>query len=104
MICPINIGTEEVEVGWTWPSQGNSAPGGSVGSGERAAVSISERCVNTSAGVVRRRPNVSSRKMERLVGSVGLSDVPSEERRMGLRATLGFFTNMRRRDLPYFRR
>jgi len=54
--------------------------------------------------VVRRRPDLSSRKMERSVGSVGLSVVPSEVRRMDLRATLGFFTNMRRSASLYFRR
>jgi len=35
---------------------------------------------------------------------VGLSIAPSAERRTDLRVTLGFFTNMRRRALPYFRR
>ncbi len=42
--------------------------------------------------------------MERSVGSVGLSVVPSAVRMMDLRATLDFFTNMRRSALPYFRR
>ena len=75
-----------------------------MGSGERVVVSICVSCVNTSFGVVRRCPDFSSRKMERSVGSVGLSVVPSEVRRMDFKATLGFFTNMRRRALPYFRR
>ena len=97
VICPISIGTEGVWVGWTWPIQGNGASGGSVGSGERDFVSIRVSCVNTSEGVARRRPDFSSRKMEKSVGSVGLSVVPSEVRRMDLRATLDFFTNMRRR-------
>ncbi len=51
--------------------------------------------------MVRRRLDVSSRKTERSVGSVGLSRVPSEVRRMDLRATLRFFTNMRKSALPY---
>jgi len=79
-------------------------PEGVWGSGERVVVSICVSYVNTSDGVVRRRPDFSSRKMERSIGSVGLSGVPSEVRRIDLRATFGFFTNMRRRALPYFRR
>ena len=71
---------------------------------KRVVVSICVRCVNTSDRVVRRRQDVSSRKMEISVGSVRLSVIPSEVRRMDLRATLGFFTNMRRSALPYFRR
>ena len=42
--------------------------------------------------------------MERSVGSVGLSVVNSEVRRIAFRATLSFFTNMRRSALPYFSR
>jgi len=53
VICPISIGAEEVGVGRTWPSQENGAPGGSVGSGERATVSVCVSCVNTSNGVAR---------------------------------------------------
>ena len=63
VICPISVGTEEVRVGWTWPSQGNGALGGDVGSGERVVVSISVSWVNTSDRVVRRRPDFSSHKM-----------------------------------------
>ncbi len=63
VICPISIGTEGVGVGWTWPSQGNGAPGGNVGSGERGAVSIIVSCVNTYDGVVRRLTDFSSLKM-----------------------------------------
>jgi len=91
VIWPISIGTEEVGVGRTWSIQGYGAPRGSVGSGKRAVVSICVSCVITSDGAVRRRPNASSRRAERSVGSVGLSDVPSEVWRMNLRATLGFF-------------
>ncbi len=75
-----------------------------MGSGERGVVSICASCVNTSDGLVRRCPDFSSRKMERSVGRLGLSVVPSEVWIMDLRATLGFFTNMRRHALPYFRR
>ena len=46
--------------------------------------------VVTSVGVVSSRPDVSSRRTERPVGRVGLSSVPSEVRRMDLRASLGF--------------
>jgi hypothetical protein len=35
------VGTDEVSVGRTWPSQGNGAPEGRVGYGERAIVSNS---------------------------------------------------------------
>ena len=75
-----------------------------MGSMERAVVSICVSCVNASDGVVTRRPNVSSRKMERSVGSLVLSVVPSEVRRMDLRATFGFLTSMRTSALAYFRR
>jgi hypothetical protein len=104
VICPINIGTEKVGVGQTCPSQGNGAPGGSVGSGERAIVSILVSCFTTSDGVVRRSPDLSSRRIERSVGSMRFLVVPAEVWRMDLSATLGFFTNMRRRALAYFRR
>jgi len=52
------------------------------------------KLVITSDGVVRKRPDVSSRRTERSVGSVGLSGLPSEFRRMDLRATFCFFTIM----------
>ena len=90
MIWPISNGTEEVGAGRAWLSQGNGALGGSVGSGERVVVSISVSSVISSDGVVRRRQDVSSRRSKRSVGSVGLSGVSSEARRMDLRATLGF--------------
>jgi hypothetical protein len=104
VIWPISIGTEEVGVDRMWSSQGNGAPEGSVGSGERAAVSSFSSCAIISVGVVSSHPDVSSRRTERSVGRVGLSNVPSEVRRMDLRAALGFFTNTRRSTLPYFRR
>jgi hypothetical protein len=104
VIYPINIGTKEVGVGRTWPSHGNGAPGASVGSGDRAFVSSFSSRAITSVGVVSRRPDVSSRRTERSLGRVRLSGVPSEVRRMDLRAALGFFTNMRGSALPYFRR
>jgi len=90
VIWPINIGTEEVGVEWTWPSHKNGAPGGIVGSGEGVVGSIFSSCVLTSDEVVRRHPNVSSRRTERSVGSVRSSGVPSEVQRMDLSATLGF--------------
>ena len=73
-----------------------------MGSGEGVVVSIHVSCVNTSDGVVRSRPDLSSCKMERSVGSVGLSGVLSAVRRMDLWATLGFFTNMRRKGFAIF--
>jgi len=76
--CPISIGTEEVGVSLTWPSRGNGAPGGSVGSGERAYVSILVRCSITSDGAVRRSQDLSSRRIEKSVGSVKLSVVPAD--------------------------
>ncbi len=39
LIWSISIGSGEAGVGRTWLSQGKGAPGGSVGSGERALVS-----------------------------------------------------------------
>jgi len=91
VICPIDNGTEEMGVGRTRPRQGNGAPGGSVGSGERAIVSICVRCDSTSDGVVRKMPDLSSRMTERSVGSVEVSVVPPEVLRMDLSATsLGF--------------
>jgi len=75
-----------------------------VGSREIDVVSISVSCVITSDGAVIRRPNVSSRRTERSLGSQGLSGVPSEVQRIDLRAALGFFTNMRIMALPYFSR
>ena len=102
VIWPISIGTEEVGAGRTWPGQGNGAPGGNVGSGERVVVSICVSCVNASDGVVRRRLDFSSRKMERSVGSVGLSVDPSEVRRMNLRATLDCFYKHAKKCLAIF--
>ncbi len=99
---PMNIGTEEEEVGRTLPSQENGAPGGSVGSGETAFVSMCVSSVITSAGVVRRRPDVSSRITERSIESVGFSNVPAEDRKMDLRATLGLKKNTRISASPYF--
>ena len=73
-----------------------------MGSGERVVVYIFVSCVITSDGAVIRRLDVSSRSTEISAGSVGLSGVPSVVRRMDLRATIGFFTNMRMRALPNF--
>ena len=49
VIWTIIIGTEEVGVGRTWPSHGESAPGGIVGSGESDVVSLFSSCVITSS-------------------------------------------------------
>ena len=73
-----------------------------MGSGERALVSIFVSCAITFDGAVRRRPDVSSRRTERSVGSVGLSGVPSEVRRMELRATLDFFHKYANKSLAVF--
>ena len=62
------IGVNDAGVGWTCPSQGKGAPGGSVGSGDRTAVSICVILATTSSGAVMRRPVVSSRITERFVG------------------------------------
>ncbi len=104
VIWPISIGTEGVGDGRTWSSQGNGALGGSVGSGDRAVIFSFSSYAIISVGVVSSRLDVLSRRTKRSVERVGLSGVPSEVRRMNLRAELGFFTNMRRSALPYFRR
>ena len=70
VIWPIGIGTEGVGVGRTWSSQGNGAPGGSVGSEYIAVVSSFSSCT-TSIGVVSSRPDVSSRLTESSVHTEG---------------------------------
>ena len=75
-----------------------------MGSKERAIVSICVSCATISDGDVRRRLNLSSRMIERSVGSAKFSVVPIEVLRIDLSDTLGFFANMRRSALPYFRR
>jgi hypothetical protein len=62
------IGIEDVGIGRTYAIQVKGAPGGSVRSGDRAAVSILVILETTSSGVVMRRPVVSSRTTERYVG------------------------------------
>ena len=103
VFCLDIIGTDEIGVSRTRPSQENGAPGGSIGSGERATVSICASFLTTSAGVVMRRPDVSSLRMERSVGIVVEYLSPVSDRRIYLSATLGVFTNMRRRALSYLR-
>ena len=103
MIQPEIKGFEEVGVGRTWPSQGNGAPRGSVGSGEKSMVSDCASFVITSTGVVTRRPVASLLMMERSVGREKESFTPVVVLRNDSRATLGFLTNMRRRALPYSR-
>ncbi len=104
-ICPEIIGTEHVGVGRTWPIQGNGrAPGGSVGSGEKIAESICVIFITPYVYVVMSSPVVSSRRIERSVGSEVEVFAPVKDQRMDLRATFGFLTGMRRRALPYLRR
>jgi len=86
----------------TWSSQGNGAPGGSVGSANRAVVSSFSSFAINSAGVVSSHSHVSSRRTDRLVGRVGLSGVPSEVRRMDIRAALGFFYEYAKKHLAVF--
>jgi hypothetical protein len=101
---PDFISIEEEGVGRTWSSQGKGALVGSVGSGDRATVSISGIFAITYGGEVMRRLVVSSRMMKRYVGREGEYLSPSADHRIDLRATLDFFTNMRSRDLSYLRR
>ena len=56
VICPDIIGTQKVGNGRTWPSKAKKTPGGSVGYGERAAVSSYVIFVVNSVRVVIRRP------------------------------------------------
>jgi hypothetical protein len=98
------IGTEEVGGGLTWPTQGNRALGGSAGYRERATFFICANVFATSESDVTSRPAVSSRMIERSVGSVVETAVLVADRRMNLSATFGFFVNMRRKTLTYFRR
>ena len=67
VISPEIIGAEKVKVGRTRPSQGNGAPGGIAGSGERAAISICASLVTTSARLVVRRADILFLRMERSV-------------------------------------
>ena len=75
-----------------------------MGSGDRASVSSSEVLLNTVDGVVRRSQVVSSLIIERFVGRVCWVDVPMAVHMIDFSATFGYFTNMRRRALSYFRR
>ena len=104
VICPEIIGTEKTGVDWTRPSQGNIAPEGKVGFGERATVFICVILVTTSDRVVMSRPAVSSLRIERSMGSLVEALAPVTEWRIHLSATFGFFINMRRRALPYLMR
>ena len=98
VIHPKIIDVEADGVGWPCPSQGKGAPGMSVGSGDRAAVSICVILAITSSGAVMRRPVNSSRITERLVYSERVSVTPSVVRIIGLSATLGFLINKRSKD------
>ena len=68
---------EDAGVGWTCLSHGKGVPGGSVGSGDTAAVSICAILATTSAGAVMSWPVISSRIMERSVGRILVSFSPS---------------------------
>ena len=61
---PEIIGIEDAGVGWMCHNHGTGAPGGSVGSGDKAAVSMCAILATTSAGAVMRWPVISSRMME----------------------------------------
>ncbi len=76
-------------------------PRGSMGSGDRAAVSICVILATTSFEAVMRRPVVSSYITERSVGREGVSATPSDVRIIYLSATLSFFINRRSKALPY---
>ncbi len=67
---PEIIGIEDAGLGWTCLSHGKGAPEGSVGSGDKAAVSICAILATTSAGAVMRWPLILSRIMERFVGRI----------------------------------
>jgi len=66
------------------PSRGKGAPGRSVGSGDRAAVSVCAILATTSSGAVIRRLVVPSLIMERYVGRILVSSVPSEVRSVNM--------------------
>jgi hypothetical protein len=102
VIHPVIIGVEVNGVGWTCPSQGNGAPGGSVGSGETATVSILVILAITLSGAVIRRPVVSSRITKSSLGSEGVSFTPFVVRIIYLSTTLGFFRKRRSKALPYY--
>ena len=101
VIHPEIIAAEAAGVGWMCPSQGKGTPGGRVGSGDRATVSICVISAITSFGAMMRRPVVLSRITERLVGREEVSVTPSDVRRIYLSATLGYFMNKRSMALPY---
>jgi hypothetical protein len=95
------IGVEAACVGWMCPSQKKEAPGGSVGSRDRATVSICVILAITSCGAVMMRPVVSSRITERSTCGEGVSIIPSVVRILNLSAALGFLINRRSKALPY---
>ena len=74
---PEIIGISEVGVGRTRSSQGKGAPGGRVGPGDKATVSVSAIFVITSVGEVTRNPVTLSLIIERSVGRKGESLSPS---------------------------
>ena len=104
VMWPVIIGTEEAGVARTWPRHGNGAPGGRVGFGESAIVSIAAIFFTTSGGSVMRNPVASSFMMERSVGSVLDIVFPVVVRSRDLRAIFGFLTNIFSRAAPYLAR
>ncbi len=101
VMCPAIIGIHELGVGWTWPSQGNGALEGRVGSGERAIVSCSSIFFTASIGFVIRSPVDSFFIIERSMRNVLVFMLPAALRRIDLRTVFGFLANILRRVLPY---
>ncbi len=74
--------------GRTWASQGNEAPGGKVGFGDKAPISSYVSLCMISSVVVMRRPDCSSIMTERSVRSVVATLPSAVVRRIDLCATL----------------
>ena len=87
------IGTVCLRMGETWESHGKGAPGGSVGSGERALVSSFCTWAMTSDGSVMSWPVVSSRTIERFVGRCWGFSPSSPVRNIDFSANLGLVMN-----------
>ena len=86
-------------VGAAFDRHGNGAPSGRVGSKVRAFIGRFSPSAITSAGVLIRRPVVSSLTVDESVGKTCESEVIVAVRRMDRSATFGFFTNIRRSGL-----
>ena len=102
VIWPINIGTEEVGVGRTWPSHGNGALGGSIGSGDRAVVSnFSSRAI-TFAGVVRIAPRCFVSEDGEIGREGGVIWCPLRSAEDGLKGSACFFHEYAKKRLAVF--